>query len=293
MHKKRKIGYLGPEGTFTQQAAEAVFQDRGSARFQMYGTIQECLSAIKNKTLDYAVVPIENSIGGSIRVTLDGLVHELNAPIQGEIQLPISYELLANDGQVNNASYTMIYGHPQALKQCDYYLSVYYKNTRREATESSAMAAQIVAEKPSRCALALGNRLTRHIYDLTAIDRQMENNQNNTTRFIILGNEAIPLSSEKIKSTMVVTFPGNDLMVLQNVLGVLKALSIQPLKIESIPTKRELGEYVFIIDVNTTAQKTAYNQAINDIQVLHCNVRDLGSYPWVTLDESGVRHVNQ
>jgi len=279
LHTKRHIGYLGPNGTFTEQAAKTVFKENGSFDFNMYDTIRDCLFAANDKTLDYMVVPIENSIGGSVSTTIDWLVHEICVPIQGDIHLPISYELLTNNSQVNIADYEIIYGHPQALKQCAHYLRRCYEGVDLQPTESSAMAAQIVAENTERPALAIANRLTRQIYDLTVIDTGIENNLENTTRFIILGDEAIDLPSRTMKSTMVVSFPGNDLMVLRKVLGVFQTLSLSPLKIESIPMKRKLGEYVFIIDLDTTDENKAYKQACDDIRALKCELRHLGTYP--------------
>lgn len=276
---KRRIGYLGPAGTFSEQAAKAVFTGNASSDCNLYGTIQECLFAVKNKSIDYAVVPIENSIGGAVDITLDWLVHEIKVPIQGEMQLPISYELLAHSQQVNTASYGAIYGHPQALKQCNHYLGTNYKNLEQEPVESSAMAAQIVAEKPDQPVLALANRRTRQLYDLSTVDKKIENNAENRTRFIVLGNEAIDLPSEKMKSTMVVSFPENDLMVLRSVLEVLEMAGLKPLKMESIPMKRKLGEYVFIIDLDTTEKGAAFNQVCDDIRALNCGLRHLGSYP--------------
>lgn len=281
MRTKKHIGYLGPEGTFSEQAVKEVFKDSESFGFNRYDTIQDCLFAVERKMLDYAVVPIENSNGGSVNITIDCLVHEINVPIQGDIQLPISYELLADGPQMNKVSYDVIYGHPQALKQCDHYLRRCFEDVELQPTASSSMAAQIVAESPDRPSLAIANTSTKQIYGLTAIDRGIEDSAENMTRFIVLGDEAIDLPSGKTKSTMVVSFPENDLRVLGKVLGVLEALSIEPIKIESVPLKKNLGEYVFIIDVDTTDQCKAYKQACDDIRALNCRIRHLGSYPFV------------
>lgn len=278
MYTTKHIGYLGPEGTFSEQAAMEVFGDCDSFSYHRYPTIQECLLAANKQLLDYALVPVENSIGGSVNITVSQLVHDLHIPIQGEVHLPISYELLGSDPEVCIDSCEIIYGHPQALRQCDDYLRRHYNDVVLQPTDSSSAAAKMVAENPDQAALALANTATRHIYGLTVIASEIENNAENTTRFIVLGDDAIDLSRDIIKSTLVITLPGHDLRVLQNVLGTFETLALKPLKIESVPLKKKLGEYAYIIDVDTTSHHDSYLQACDAIQKWGCSLRHLGTY---------------
>lgn len=278
MHTIKHVGYLGPKGTFSEQAAKEVFKNSDSFDFHRYDTIHDCLMAATNQTIDYAVVPIENSIGGSVNITVDHLFHDINLPIQGEIHLPISYELLGNAPQANTGACDIIYGHPQALKQCNNYLREHYNDVVLQPTDSSGAAAQIVSENPGQAALAVANTEIKHIYDLVAIADEIENNTANTTRFIVLGDDTIDLPCDIMKSTLIIALPDNDLKGLQNVLKVFETLALSPLKIESVPLKRRLGEYGFIIDVDTTNQHTVYNQACNNIRALNCTLQHLGTY---------------
>src|SRR5699024_3540275 len=133
----------------------------------------------------------------------------------------------------------IIYGHPQALRQCDDYLRRHYNDVVLQPTDSSSAAAKMVAENPDQAALALANTATRHIYGLTVIASEIENNAENTTRFIVLGDDAIDLSRDIIKSTLIITLPGHDLRVLQNYLAKLKRLPRRPIKKKTTRIKRK------------------------------------------------------
>ena len=281
---KKSIGYLGPAGTFTELAVNALFPNRQSVSLQGYSSIQACLLAARQIETNYTVVPIENSIGGSVDMTLDWLINEINVPIQAEVRLPVHHELLANQSQSSTHNYEVIYGHPQALKQCNQYLRDFYPDIEQRATDSSALAAKIISENPDESWLAIANFVAKDIYGLLEIKKNIENNIMNMTRFIVLGYEELMLPEDSMKSSIIVSFPEKKLMMLHKVLAIIDHWGITPTKIESVPMKTELGEYVFLIDIDTTNVLSSYVRACSDIRDLNCKLRQLGTYRVLTAD---------
>ncbi|MFS0576628.1 prephenate dehydratase [Sporosarcina sp. 179-K 3D1 HS] len=279
MKKERRIGYLGPAGTFTGLAVHALFPDEEMTNLHSFPSIEECLLAAHQRKTDVTVVPIENSIGGSVSMTLDWLIHEVEVPIQAEVRLPVHHELLAHPAQVGQRDFEIVYAHPQALKQCDQYLRTHHPDIEQRPMNSSAEAAWLVANNPDKAWLSISNFIAKEIYQLKAIQSNIENNGMNTTRFIALGYEKLDLVAEFQKSSMIVSFPENELMTLYQVLGVIDKYDIKPTKIESAPMKTELGHYVFFIDLDTTGKREAYQLLCQDIRNLGCGLRQLGTYP--------------
>lgn len=282
--QERRIGYLGPVGTFTGLAVQALFPDEEMTNLQSFTSIENCLLAAHQRKTDVTVVPIENSIGGSVSMTLDWLIHEVEVPIQGEVRLPVHHELLAHPAQVKQTEFDIVYAHPQALKQCDQYLRMHHPNIEQRPMNSSAEAAWLVANNPEKPWLSISNFIAKEIYQLEAIQSNIENNGMNMTRFIALGYEKLDLPEDFQKSSMIVSFPENELMTLYQVLGLIEKYQIKPTKIESAPMKTELGHYVFFIDLDTTGKMDAYDQLCWDIRNLGCSLRHLGSYPTLQAD---------
>ncbi|WP_231860402.1 prephenate dehydratase [Bacillus sp. OxB-1] len=282
--KERRIGYLGPVGTFTGLAVHALFPDEEMTNLHAFPTIENCLLAAHQRKTDVTVVPIENSIGGSVSMTLDWLIHEVEVPIQAEVRLPVHHELLAHPAQVEQTEFEIVYAHPQALKQCDQYLRRHYPDIEQRPMNSSAEAAWLVANNPDKPWLSISNFIAKEIYQLEAIQNNIENNGMNMTRFIALGYEELDLRADFQKSSMIVSFPENELMTLHQVLGLVDKYAIRPTKIESAPMKTELGHYVFFIDLDTTGKSDAYQQLCQDIRNLGCSLRHLGTYPTLVAD---------
>ncbi|MEK3935665.1 prephenate dehydratase [Sporosarcina sp. FSL W7-1349] len=281
---ERRIGYLGPVGTFTGLAVHALFPDEEMTNLHAFPTIENCLLAAHQRTTDVTVVPIENSIGGSVSMTLDWLIHEVEVPIQAEVRLPVHHELLAHPAQAEQTEFETVYAHPQALKQCDQYLRTHYPEIEQRPMNSSAEAAWLVANNPDKPWLSISNFIAKEIYELEAIQSNIENNGMNMTRFIALGYEELDLRADFQKSSMIVSFPENELMTLHQVLGLVDRYDIKPTKIESAPMKTELGHYVFFIDLDTTGKSDAYQQLCQDIRNLGCSLRHLGTYPTLIAD---------
>lgn len=279
MSKKKSIGYLGPIGTYTGIAVNYFFPETDVYELREFPNIQACLLAANERETNYTVVPIENSIGGSVNMTLDWLVHEISVPILGEVRLPIHHELLAHRDQPDDMKANVIFGHPQAIKQCEKFLRTHYSHCDLRPMDSSAEAAKTVAQNPDEPWLAIANSMAGEIYQLTTVRSRIEDNEANRTRFLLLGDEPIPLNGTKEKASLTVSFPENNLLVLHEVLDAFKRWDIQPTKIASAPMKTELGEYMFFIDVDTTNCIERYERACEDIRSKDCTLRHLGTYP--------------
>lgn len=288
MNNKETIGYLGPIGTYTGIAVNYFFPDTATYKLREFPNIQACLLAANERKTDYTVVPIENSIGGSVNMTLDWLVHEIDVPILSEVRLPIHHELLAHQERKNAEEATVIYGHPQAIKQCEKFLLIHYPHCEIRPLDSSAEAAKIVAQNPNKPWLAIANSMAKEIYNLKAVRSHIEDNEANRTRFILLGDEAHSLNGTEMKASLTISLPENDLLVLHDVLAVFKHWDIQPTKIASAPMKTELGEYLFFIDVDTTNRINKFKQACEDIRNKNCTLRHLGTYPTFDIVEETV-----
>lgn len=286
MNEKKTIGYLGPIGTYTGIAVNYFFPETNAYELREFPNIQACLLAANERKTNYTVVPIENSIGGSVNMTLDWLVHEISVPILGEVRLPIHHELLAHPDRQQNKRADVIYGHPQAIKQCEKFLMKHYAHCDIRPMDSSAEAAKKVAMNPDKPWLAIANSMAKEIYHLTTVRSRIEDNEANRTRFILLGDEPLPLGGTKVKSSLTVSFPENDLLVLHEVLDVFKRRDIKPTKIASAPMKTELGEYMFFIDVETTNRSEQYDRACEDIRNKNCTLRHLGTYPTFDIVET-------
>lgn len=282
MMAKKKIGYLGPIGTYTGLAVEALFPDSQNFELIAFSNIQKCLLAANQNETNYTVVPIENSIGGSVNMTLDWIIHEIKVPIQAEVSLPIHHELLIHPDQLNSENYNLIYGHPQALKQCEKFLREHYENIELRPTDSSAEAVKIIKNNPEKPWLAIANSIAKEIYGMISLEKNIEDNASNTTRFIVLGHEKLTLNTNNSKSSLVLSLPENNLMLLYKVLNVFNKWELKPTKIDSAPMKTELGKYVFFIDIDTTNKEVNYQLASSDIRGLDCNLRHLGTYPSLT-----------
>lgn len=281
---KRSIGYLGPIGTFTELAVHALFPNDQMLTLKAFPSIEKCLIAAHERTTDITVVPIENSIGGSVSMTLDWLIHEVEIPIQAEVRLPVHHELLVHPAQLEQTDFEIIFAHPQALMQCNQYLRKYYPNVELRPTNSSSEAAWTISNNPDKPWLSIANFIARDIYELTSLKSSIENNVTNTTRFIALGYEPISIATEGEKSSIIVSFPENKLMMLHMVLGIIDSYKIIPTKIESAPMKTELGDYVFFIDLDTKNKTDVYHEACKEIRDLGCSLRHLGTYPTLKAD---------
>ena len=234
-----RIGYLGPAGTYTEQAA-LLYSPLGI--MTPYPTISAVGGAVSNNEVDVGVVPIENSLEGSVTFTLDLLISQSGLSIQNEVVIPIDHYLVAAPG-VAAESVKVIYSHPQALAQCREYLEARFPAVLREASLSTAAAVADMQASRVPAAAICPQRATE-IYDVRILDKGIQDNTVNQTRFAVLSHaDHAPTGHDRtsICFAFSVDRPGN----LYSTIGEFASRNINLVKIESRPTKRELGRYIF------------------------------------------------
>ncbi|SDI84986.1 prephenate dehydratase [Natribacillus halophilus] len=279
-----KVAYLGPEGTFSELAAAAF--STTAARFP-YRDIASCLRALANEEVDAAAVPLENTIEGSVNITLDQLVHRHNLPIVGEVAIPIAQHLLVHPDNVDERP-EAVYSHPHALAQCHDYLTEQFADSEWLHASSTAKAAQEIAADPGLKQAVVANRLAAKKYGLTIAAENIHDFANNHTRFVLLSTKGAhmepSLETSRKKTTIVVTLPSDYSGALHQVLSAFAWRKINLSKIESRPMKTGIGHYFFIIDIDHAYDDVLVPGALEEIKALGCEIRLLGSYPSAVIE---------
>lgn len=280
-----KTGYLGPRATFTDLAVREMFPEYESVA---YTTIPDCIDAVVNDEIDIAVVPLENALEGSVNITLDYLIHEVDLPIRGELSAPIRQHLMVHPNQLDNwMEIKTIISHTHAIAQCHKFLHQDLKGVRAEGFTSTAGAAQYVAEHPDEPIGAIANELAAKEYGLVIAKYDIHDFDFNHTRFIFLSKQALnlPIKPNYVgyKTTLMVTLPADHSGALHQVLSAFAWRKLNLIKIESRPTKTGLGNYFFIVDLDTALDDVLIPGAIAEIEALDCHVKILGSYPYYQL----------
>jgi len=268
------IGYLGPEGTFTELATIRFFAGR-PYRGIPYPDIASALHAVQEGEIMAAVVPAENSLEGTVSITLDVLVHEVDLFIVGEIVLPVVHHLLGK--HKNLSAYTRVLSHPHALAQCRRFLQQYLPQALREPVISTAEAARLVGASDQPWA-AIGTELAAARYGLDTVAREIQDHAHNATRFIVCSRDtAGPTGNDKtsIAFSLPVDRPGE----LYHALGEFATRGINLTKIESRPAKKGMGLYIFFIDCEGHHTYPVVSQALSALQARASFYKLLGSYP--------------
>jgi len=279
---EKKLAFLGPHGTFTEQAARA-FPREQPFSLVPYPNIIEILNEVNRGQVDYGVVPMENSIEGTVNMTLDWLIHEVDLPILAELALPITQNLLVakRDQPLPLSEITRVLSHPQAIAQSHNFLREHLPQATIEYTNSTALAAQMVSEHPEEPWAAVGTGLNVEIYPLEFAREQIQDFSNNFTRFVLVGREPLDMpSSDREKTTILVNLPEDFPGALYQVLAAFAWRKINLSRIESRPTKKALGSYYFVIDIEQKMDDVLLPGAFAEIEAIGCQVRQLGTYPF-------------
>ncbi len=273
LEKPMKIAYLGPSGSFTQSAA--IKQFGKFAKTIPVSMISEIFKEVSSGKAHYGVVPIENSTEGGISSTLDAFMHyDLN--ICGEVSLRIHHNLAVGQQTADNKeAIVKIYSHAQSLAQCKLWLAEHYPNAEQIPVASNSLAAQIVAKERGAAAITTMDAIS--IYGLTLISEKIEDSNNNTTRFIIIGKQEVGPSG-KDKTSLVLSTK-NEPGALYHLLEPLSRRHISMSKIESRPMKDELWKYLFFIDVDGHKDDPDLKEALLELKENADYFRILGSYP--------------
>lgn len=276
------IAYLGPVGTFTQEATQFLFSNP-KAELVPYPTIPDVLISIEQGISDYGVVPVENTIEGSVNITIDWLIHHVNHPIVGELIYPIKQCLLVHPNHADRPSsdFQQVLSHPQAIAQCQMFLHQRFPQAKLVYTDSTAQAAETLSQRPHEPLLAIGTEQAAKRHRLHVLQTEIQDHENNFTRFIVVGKRPVVLPQKELrhKSCIQVTLPSDYPGALHQVLAVFAWRKINLSRIESRPTKTGLGNYFFIIDAEISAEHVLMKGALAELEALGCTVRLLGSYP--------------
>ncbi len=284
---RRRIGFLGPEGTFTEQALLGEADLAGEELVPM-STISEVLAATDDGTIDLGFVGIENSIEGTVNVTIDALAFEHDLLIQREVELGIQLNLMAPAG-VAMADITRVSTFPVAMGQCRTWVASHLPGVEVVAANSNAEAARTVAAEADGKTAAIAPVLAAKIYGLEVLANDIEDHPENTTRFVLVARDKVPAATGHDKTTIVVfqrtDRPGSLLAILQE----FAARAVNLVKLESRPTKKGLGDYCFIIDLEGHLSDVLVADCLRDVRSKVEDIKYLGSYPAAGVHGPAVR----
>ncbi len=274
LEQPMKIGYLGPEGTYTHAAAYKHFGH--SVSTAPTGAIDEVFREVEASACHYGVVPVENSTEGVVNHTLDMF---LSSPLKicGEVELRIHHCLLSNAESLT--AVTKVYAHQQSLAQCREWLDEDLKHATREAVNSNAEAARLAALEPGAAAIAAAE--AAEIYGLKILKSNIEDEPDNTTRFLVIGKKS-PAPSGKDKTSLLVS-TSNRPGALTRLLSPLADAGISMTRIESRPSRRVVWEYVFFVDIEGHAAEPKVAAALKQLDHDAAMLKVLGSYPVAVL----------
>jgi chorismate mutase/prephenate dehydratase len=271
LEQKLRVAYLGPEGTFTQQAALKHF-GHGADTVPL-AAIDDVFREVEAAAANYGVVPVENSTEGMITHTLDSFMR-FGLRICGEVELRIHHHLLIGENH-KRENITRIYSHQQSLAQCRQWLDTHLPNVERVAVSSNAEAARRIRGEWHSAAIA--GDTAAELYGLRKVAENIEDNPDNTTRFLIIGREAVARSGDDKTSLLVSTRdkPG----ALYKLLEPFYSAGVSLTRLESRPSRNARWNYVFFIDCVGHQDDPAVQAALEGVRAEAQEVRVLGSYP--------------
>jgi chorismate mutase/prephenate dehydratase len=267
-----KIGYLGPEGTFTQTAVYKHFGH--SVRGLPFSTIDEVFQEVESGAADFGVVPIENSTEGTVNHTLDMF---LTSPLKigGEIEMRIEQHLLGNENGL--ASIERICAHEQSLAQCRGWLREYLPHVELIGVASNASGARRARDESGTA--AIGGSAAAEVYDLNVLVNNIEDRDDNSTRFLVVGRELLSASGEDKTTILVSTAGTGGAGVLHNLLQPFATHGVSMTRIESRPSRRQNWDYVFFIDLEGHADEPPLQDALVELEKNSSLYRLIGAYP--------------
>jgi prephenate dehydratase len=268
------IAFQGERGAFTELAAIQYFG--GKEKTMPVGQWEHVFEAVEKRAARYGIIPIENSLGGSIHRNYDLLLHH-DLRITGEIYLKISQFLLANKG-VGIRQVARVFSHPQGFEQCKLFFKK-MPGVECVPVSNTAAAAKKIKEEGLRNAAAVSSMQAAIDYDLKVLARDIEDDKGNITRFLILSNTGRVARGAQAMKTSVVFGLKNIAGALFKSLSVFALRDIDLLKIESRPVRGKPFEYMFYLDFSGSADDEAQRNAINHLREITVLCRVLGSYP--------------
>jgi chorismate mutase / prephenate dehydratase len=265
-----RVAYLGPRGTYSEEAVRKQFG--GHAEGEPCASIGDVFQRVESEGAGYGVVPIENSTEGGVGLTLDRLL-ATRLRICGEVLLPIHHCLLSK--AATTVDVTRVYAHAQSLAQCNGWLARELPSVERIPCSSNAEAARRASQEIGAAAIA--SRAAAELYGMTVVAASIEDQANNTTRFVVVGDQDVAPSGRD--RTSVAMAAPNRPGALHELLGPLAEHNVSMSRFESRPSGTGLWEYVFFFDVEGHQQDTAVAAALAEVRARAAFVKILGSYP--------------
>jgi len=270
LEKPLQVAFLGPEGTFTQQAALKHFGH--SIEVSPLPAIDEIFREVESGASQFGVVPVENSTEGVVTHTLDSF---LNSPVLicGEVELRIHHNLMSSRGSL--AEVTEVFSHQQSLAQCREWLDRHLPGVKRTSVSSNAEAARQAGLQPGSAAIA--GEVAAELYQLKVLAKDIEDEPNNTTRFLVIGQQ--PVASTGHDKTSLLVSTKNQPGALYQILEPFAHYGISMTKIESRPSRRGMWDYVFFVDIEGHREDVNVVAALNTLEQRVGMIKVLGSYP--------------
>jgi prephenate dehydratase len=272
----KRIAYLGPQGTFTEDAA--LLHDK-TAQLIPFPSIPAVAVAVASGMAEEGVVAIENSLEGSVTDTLDLLIHESGVFIRKELVLPIEHYLLVKPG-TEAGGVKVLYSHPQALGQCRNVIERCFPKVNVVAALSNAAAVEEMMASIHPAA-AIGTRRAAELYGAEILARGIQDKASNVTRFVVLAlTDHPPTGSDK--TSLCFSFADDRPGVLCEVLQKFAERKINLAKIESRPSKESLGRYIFLIDIEGHHDDSLVSEVLKQVREVTSLFKVFGSYPRYT-----------
>ena len=268
-----RLAFLGPEGTHTEQAC--ISYDPEAVRLP-FASIRSVAEAVASGQADEGMVPIENSLGGSVPDTLDLLISDSTLFIRNEVVLLIKHFLAVADG-TKEGDIKVVYSHPQALTQCRSFLARSYPDAQLVASMSTSAAVKEMLDRTGDAA-AIATERAAEIYEAKVLARGIEDSANNMTRFVVLAPSDHPPTGAD-KTSVCFSFDQDAPGILHDTLGEFASRGINLAKIESRPTGQSLGNYIFLVDLDGHREDTIVQEALSRLESRASNVKLFGSYP--------------
>lgn len=274
LERPLKVAFLGPAGTYNHVASIKHFGD--FIEEEPVDNIEDIFRVVESGQAHFGVVPIENSTEGVITHTLDLLINS-TLQIGGEVDLRIQHNLISNETELSDIK--KIFSHQQSLAQCRRWIDANLPRVEQYAVRSNAEAVRLSGKEKGTAAIA--GSLAAELYNVPVLHSEIEDEPDNTTRFIVIGKNAVPPSGDDRTSLLITTH--NKPGALHELLAPLAKRKIGMSKIESRPSRRGVWEYVFFIDIEGHKDDPQVAEALTEIEHESAMIRILGSYPKAVL----------
>lgn len=283
---------LLPAGSVSDEAAKQLFAGEEMV-WKYHRMISDVFLSTVNGISDYSIIPIENTIEGSVSLHMDWLVHEVDLPMQAEWVYPSIQnligrhsELVDESGKPDLTRIKKVISHPIAMAQCTQFLREHMPQAETEHVSSTAEAVRIVKEHPGEGWTAIGTRIAAANHELDILAPEVTDHDNNYTRFVLVGSEPYTARrSERVKTSILITLPEDYPGALHQVLSAFAWRRINLSRIESRPTKKKLGNYYFYIEIEMSLDTVLLPAALQEIEAIGCQIRILGCYPSFTYEQ--------